>query len=70
MYIAKREGFGGTWDYFETNVNDSPKWTKHKSKAAVFSTQDEAISHANLSGLYSIILEEVVNDDSTSEGQA
>jgi hypothetical protein len=69
MYIAKREGFTGTWDYFETNVNDSPKWTKDKSKAAVFSNQDEAMAHANVSGLYTIILE-VVNDNSTSEGQA
>ena len=38
MYIAKREGFAGTWDYFQDNVNDSPKWTKDKSKAYNFST--------------------------------
>ena len=69
MYIAKREGFGGTWDYFQNNINDSPKWTKDKSKSAVFSNEDEAMKHANKSGLYTIILE-VVNDDSTSEGQA
>lgn len=69
MYIAKREGFAGTWDYFQNNINDSPKWTKDKSKAAVFASQDQAMKHANQSGLYTIILE-VVNDDSTSEGQA
>ena len=69
MYIAKREGFGGTWDYFETNINDSPKWTKDKSKAAVFVNKDEALSHANVSGLYTIILE-AVDGTSTSEGEA
>jgi len=69
MYIAKKEGFAGTWDYFETNVKDSPKWTHDKSKAAVFENQDLAMKHANQSGLYTIILE-AVDDNSTSEGQA
>jgi len=69
MYIAKREGFAGTWDYFETNIKDSPKWTKDKSKAAVFSNEDEAMLHANVSGLYTIILE-AVDGTSTSEGEA
>jgi hypothetical protein len=69
MYRAKREGFAGTWDYFQDNVNDSPKWTKDKSKARLFATEDLAMKHANQSGLYTIILE-VVNDNSTSEGQA
>jgi len=69
MYIAKREGFAGTWDYFQNNVNDSPKWTKDKSKAAVFASQDQAMKHANQSGLYTIILE-AVDDNSTSEGKA
>jgi hypothetical protein len=35
----------------------------------MFATQDQAMKHSNQSGLYTIILE-VVNDDSTSEGQA
>jgi hypothetical protein len=68
MYIAKREGFAGTWDYFQNNVNDSPKWTKDKSKAAVFVSQDQAMKHANQSGLYTIILE-AVDDNSASKGQ-
>lgn len=70
MYIAKREGFAGTWDYFETNINDSPKWSKDKSKAAVFVNKDEALAHANVSGLYTIVLEEVGDVTSTSEGAA
>ena len=69
MYIAKREGFAGTWDYFQDNVNDSPKWTKDKSKARMLANESLAMKHANQSGLYIIILE-VVNDNSTSEGQA
>jgi len=59
MYIAKREGFAGTWDYFQDNINDSPKWTRDKEQAAKFKTKKEALSHANKSGLYSIELEEV-----------
>jgi hypothetical protein len=59
MYIAKREGFAGTWDYFQDNVNDSPKWTKDKAKARRFEKEDTALAHSNVSGLYTIILEEV-----------
>ena len=69
MYIAKREGFAGTWDYFQDNVNDSPKWTKDKSKARKFANEDLAMRHANQSGLYTIILE-AVDGTSTSEGEA
>jgi len=69
MYIAKREGYGGTWDYFQDNVNDSPKWTKDKSKARKFANEDLAMKHANQSGLYTIILE-AVDGTSTSEGEA
>lgn len=59
MYIAKREGFAGTWDYFQDNINDSPKWTKDKEKAKKFSEKEEALTQSNLSGLYTILLEEV-----------
>jgi len=59
MYIAKREGFAGTWDYFQDNVNDSPKWTKDRSKARRFDSEDLAMKHANQSGLYTILLEVV-----------
>jgi hypothetical protein len=59
MYIAKKEGFAGAWDYFQDNVNDSPKWTKEREKAFRFEDKDTALSKANLSGLYKIILEEV-----------
>jgi hypothetical protein len=59
MYIAKREGFAGTWDYFQDNVNDSPKWTKDKEKAYQFKTQELAEKHANVSGLYTLLFEEV-----------
>ena len=59
MYIAKREGFAGTWDYFQDNVNDSPKWTRDKSHARVFENEELAMKHANKSGLYTIVLEEV-----------
>jgi hypothetical protein len=70
MYRVKREGFAGTWTiYFQDNVNDSPKWTTSRSKAAVFATEDEAMLHANQSGLYTIILEKV-DDDNSSKRKA
>jgi len=59
MYIAKREGFAGTWDYFQDNINDSPKWTKDKNKARRFVTESDAHKHSNQSGLYTILLENV-----------
>jgi hypothetical protein len=59
MYIAKREGFAGTWDYFQDNINDSPKWTRDKEKAKRFVTESEALSSSNVSGLYTILLEVV-----------
>jgi hypothetical protein len=59
MYIAKREGLLGGWDYFQDNINDSPKWTREKSKAAVFETKEEALAHSNVSGIYEIHLEEL-----------
>jgi hypothetical protein len=59
MLIAKIEGFGGAWNYFQDNINDSPKWTESKSKAAVFATKEEALAESNKSGLYDITLEEV-----------
>ena len=59
MWIAKRQGFAGSWDYFQDNINDSPKWTKDKSKAAKFEDKDAALSQSNLSGMYEIVLEEV-----------
>ena len=59
MYIAKREGFAGTWDYFQDNINDSPKWTKERSKARRFVTESDALKHSNQSGLYTILLEVV-----------
>ena len=59
MYIAKREGFAGSWDYFQDNINDSPKWTREKAKARRFATESEALKQSNLSGLYTILLEEV-----------
>jgi len=58
MYIAKRQGHGGFWDYFQDNENDSPKWTRDKSRAGTFLTKEDAVKHANPSGLYEIILEE------------
>ena len=58
MYIAKKEGFAGAWDYFQDNINDSPKWTKERSKACRFETKEIAMAKANLSGLYKITLEE------------
>lgn len=59
MYIAKKEGYAGSWDYFQDNIDDSPKWTKEKNRAGKFSTKEEAESHANPTGLYEIIFEEV-----------
>lgn len=32
MYIAKKEGYAGSWDYFQDNIDDSPKWTKEKNR--------------------------------------
>lgn len=59
MYIAKKEGFGGSWQYFQDNDNDSPKWTTDKSEARLFANKHEAMKRSNKSGLYSIILESV-----------
>jgi hypothetical protein len=59
MYIAKKEGIIDGWDYFQDNVNDSPKWTKEKDRAAKFDTKEQALEHANKTGLYSITLEEI-----------
>jgi hypothetical protein len=59
MFIAKREGYGGSWDYFQDNIDDSPKWTRDKSKAGVFQTMEDAMKHSNPTGLYEIILEEI-----------
>jgi len=59
MYIAKREGVMGTWDYFQDNLNDSPKWTKDKSKAGTFNTKEDALAHSNPTGLYDIIIETI-----------
>jgi len=59
MYIAKKEGFAGTWDYFQDNVNDSPKWTKNKEKAKSFSSKEDALCHSNVSNLYEIYFEEI-----------
>lgn len=59
MWIAKRQGFCDAWDYFQNNLNDSPKWTTLKSKAGRFATKEEALSSSNPTGLYEIVLEEV-----------
>lgn len=59
MYIAKREGFAGTWDYFQDNENDSPKWTRDISKAYRFASEKEALCRSDLTGLYTIVTEEV-----------
>ncbi|AFK66347.1 hypothetical protein SWPG_00098 [Synechococcus phage S-CBM2] len=59
MYIAKKEGIAGSWDYFQDNYQDSPKWTRDKSKAGRFLNPETALKQSNLSGLYDIILEEV-----------
>ena len=59
MFIAKKEGIIDTWDYFQDNVNDSPKWTKEKDKAAKFDTVEQALEHSNKSGLYNVIIEKV-----------
>lgn len=59
MYIAKREGFAGSWDYFQDNINDSPKWTRDRSQAAKFETKELALKQSNPSKLYTIIIEEI-----------
>jgi hypothetical protein len=59
MYIAKKEGFAGSWDYFQDNVNDSPKWTKEKTKAKRFGTKEQAQTQSDITKLYKIIVEEV-----------
>jgi hypothetical protein len=40
-------------------VNDSPKWTRDKEKARRFQTKELAEAHANVSGLYTLLFEEV-----------
>jgi len=59
MYIAKKEGFAGSWDYFQDNINDSPKWTKEKTKAKKFDTKEQAQSQSDITKLYKIIVEKV-----------
>lgn len=59
MWIAKRQGFGGDWDYFQDNYNDSPKWTTDKNRAFKFDDKQTALTQSNLTGLYEIVLEEV-----------
>ena len=52
-------GYNSEWDYFQDNYNDSPKWTRDKSKAFLFSNPQDAMIQSNLTGLYDIVLEEV-----------
>jgi len=59
MYIAKKEGFAGTWDYFQDNINDSPKWTKDKDRAKTFLSEEDALLYSNVSNLYEIHLEKI-----------
>ena len=59
MFIATREVFGGQKYYFETNENDSPKWTTDISKAKKFNTKKEAENKSDITGIYEIITEEV-----------
>ena len=59
MWIAKRQAFGGEWDYFQDNFNDSPKWTKDKTRAFRFDDEQTALTQSNLTGLYEIVLEKV-----------
>jgi hypothetical protein len=59
MFIAFREVFGGQKYYFETNENDSPKWTTDISKAKKFKTKKEAENKSDTTGIYEIITEEV-----------
>jgi hypothetical protein len=59
MYIAKRAGLVGGWDYFQDRVGDSPKWTKDKKRARRFADDETAMSESNVTGLYEIIIEEV-----------
>jgi hypothetical protein len=54
MYIARREGFGGEYLYFVNNDNDSPKWSTSISEGKRFSSEKEALSKSDISGLYSI----------------
>jgi len=58
-YIAKKKGYNSEWDYFQDNFNDSPKWTRDKSKAFIFTDSQVAMTQSNLTKLYDIILEEV-----------
>lgn len=57
MYIAKKESIGG-FTYFQSNENDSPRWTRDRKKAKRFETKEEALTQSNLTSLYDIILEE------------
>jgi hypothetical protein len=58
-YIAKKKGYNAEWDYFQDNHNDSPKWTRDKSQAFLFTNPEVAMTQSNLTGLYDIVLEEV-----------
>jgi len=56
MYIVYRETPGGGKLYFQTNENDSPKWTTDKSKAKQFETEQSAIAKSDITGLYELIV--------------
>jgi len=58
-YIAKKMGYNSEWDYFQDNYNDSPKWTRDKSRAFLFTDPQVAMTQSNLTGLYDIVLEEI-----------
>jgi hypothetical protein len=55
MFIATREVFGGQKYYFETNENDSPKWTTDIKEAKRFETVNDALTKSDVTGIYQII---------------
>ena len=51
-YIAAREVFGGSYMYFQDNVNDSPKWTADRKEAMRFETAEDAVTKSDRTGVY------------------
>lgn len=59
MYIIYRQLPGGGRLYFESNSEDSPKWSTNKSKAQRFTTKQSGLDSADHSSLYELFSETV-----------
>lgn len=59
MYVVYRQVPGGGKLYFQTNEDDSPKWTTDKERAKQFATKKDALKNSDHTGIYEMIAEEI-----------